>query len=86
MSNYDRPRTSPGMQEMLDAMYRMSGETDRPSFLSKLFAPIPMEAELCGAGLEPTEARIIAQQLDRNGYVIVSKAQSHKPNEGQRDE
>lgn len=73
MSDLKQPRTSPGMQEMLDAMHKASGEPDRPSFLAKLFSPIPMEAELCAAGLEPQEARFIATQLDRNGHTIVRK-------------
>jgi len=63
---------SPGFKETLDHLYELSGEREsRPSFLAKLFAPIPMEAELCQAGLAPQEAQFIASQLARNGYKLV---------------
>lgn len=74
MSDLTRPKPSPGMSEMLETMYKLSGDPNKPSFLEKLFAPIPMEAELGAAGLAPEEARFIATQLDRNGYVIVPKS------------
>lgn len=68
----ETPRTSPGMQETIDRLYELSGsQVSKPDFMAKLFAPIPMEAELGAAGLSPQEARFIASQLARNGYTIV---------------
>lgn len=75
-----QPRTSTGFKETLDALYEASGQQEsRPDFLAKLFAPIPMEAELGAAGLGPQEARFIASQLTRNGYALVkSKGADHE--------
>jgi len=72
------PKVSPGMQETIDRLYELSGsKASRPDFMGKLFAPVPMEAELAAAGLSPQEARFIAVQLARNGYTIAkSEAQS----------
>jgi len=68
----DQPRMTPGIKEMIDLMHHISGENQsRPDFMAKLFAPIPMEAELGAAGLSPQEARFIATQLARNGYTII---------------
>lgn len=75
-----QPRTSPGFKETLDALYEANRQQEsRPDFLAKLFAPIPMEAELGAAGLAPQEARFIASQLARNGYALVkSKGTEHE--------
>lgn len=72
MSDLPQPRMSPGVKETLDALYEASGQREsRPDFLAKLFAPIPMEAELGAAGLAPQEARFIAGQLAQNDYALV---------------
>lgn len=84
--NAPQPRMSPGMKEALDTMYEVSGtKKSRSAFFEKLFAPIPMEAELAAAGLEPQEARFIASQLARNGYAIVKVDQSLATGEREND-
>ncbi len=76
MNQKQAPRMSPGTKETIDRLYELSGsKVSKPSFLAKLFAPIPMEAELCAAGLAPDEARFIAGQLAANGYSLVKIAE-----------